>query len=312
MIIDLSELNKFVSTQHFKMDHLSTATDMLFPGAWLASIDLKDAYYAIPVCHEHRKYLCFQWNHKYFQFNCVPFGLSSAPWIFTKTLKPIFSKFHEAGFQGFGYIDDSFIIAESQQECVEAVLYLTDLFKSLGFRVHDKKSVLTPTHEIIFLGYSLNSNVMTVSPPPEKKEKVKQRIKKLKAEKRPKIRQVASTLRLLNDVCKACEYGLSHVKNLEIQKIKALKYVGGKQFEGKMSISKASLKDLNWWENNIDSANKEIHISPPDIEMSTDASSQGWGACSHDHKTGGRWSFEETQLHINALKIKAVELGPKS
>ena len=164
MILDLSELNEFVTHHHFKMEHLEVAERMLFQGAWLGSIDLREAYYAIPIREEDRKYLCFQWEGKLFQFTCIPFGLSSAPWIFTKTLKPIFAKFHEMGFQGFGYIDDSFVFAESREQCQEALKCLTQLFSSLGFRVHDEKSVLEPTRELTFLGYVLNSTDMSVAP----------------------------------------------------------------------------------------------------------------------------------------------------
>ena len=312
MIIDLSDLNQFVTDQPFKMDHLSTAMEMLFPNAWMASIDLKDAYYAIPVCEQDKKYLVFQWKGKYFRFNCVPFGLCSAPWIFTKTLRPIFAKFHEAGFQGFGYIDDSFIIAETKEGCQKAVKFLSDLFKDLGFRVHEDKSVLKPCHELTFLGYTLNSGNMSVRPTEDKKEKVKTKITHLLSQNRPKIREVASVLGLLNDICKASKYGLSHVKGLEIQKIKALKVSGRKQFDAKMSISKGSKNDLQWWLQNIDSAKKQIFDPQPEMTITTDASMQGWGACAKNQKTGGRWNLQEAQNHINVLELKAVELGLKS
>ena len=312
MIIDLSDLNKFVTKQPFKMDHLSTALDMIFPNAWMGSIDLKDAYYAIPICEEDRKFLVFQWEGRYFQFNCVPFGLSSAPWIFTKTLRPIFAKFHEANFLGFGYIDDSFIIAESQEKCQKAIDFLSNLFTDLGFRVHDKKSILKPTQELKFLGYTINSQNMSVRPTEDKKSKVKERVNNLLKQRRPKIREVASVLGLLNDICKATKFGLAYVKNLEIQKIQALKVVGKKQFEGKMSISKKSTADLKWWINNIDSANKVVTVSPPDLTLTTDASSLGWGAVFEGQKTGGRWCKEEADYHINVLELKAVELGLKS
>ena len=45
------------------------------------------------VFPNHRKYLAFAWNFgdgvlKCFQFAVLPFGLSSAPYLFTKLLKP--------------------------------------------------------------------------------------------------------------------------------------------------------------------------------------------------------------------------------
>ena len=59
MILDLSLLNEDVHKRHFKMQHLEVAIDMLQQGDFMASIDLKDAYYTIPIHPEHQKFLCF-------------------------------------------------------------------------------------------------------------------------------------------------------------------------------------------------------------------------------------------------------------
>ena len=62
MIIDLSEVNEFVSKSRFKMDHLNVALDLLDEEMFLSSIDLKDAYYSVPIWEPHRKYLSFLWK----------------------------------------------------------------------------------------------------------------------------------------------------------------------------------------------------------------------------------------------------------
>ena len=312
MIIDLSDLNEHVTKHHFKMDHLETATDMMFPNAWLTSIDLREAYYAIPLHKEDRKFICFQWNNKFFEFTCLPFGLSSAPWIYTKTLRPIFADFHEKGFSGFGYIDDSFIIAETYEESIHATKYLCDSFSKLGFRVHPNKSKLFPSHTLTFLGYVLDSTNMTVSPTEDKILKVKNKIMSVLDKSKSKIREVASVLGSLNDLCKASEYGLSHTKTLEIEKIKALKRAGAQQFEGSMRISLQSREDLLWWYHNLHKQRKIIRISPPEITLFCDASSKGWGASFHGKTAGGRWSTSESDLHINILELKAIEFALKS
>ena len=79
------------------------AIDLMTENSWLSSIDLKEAYYTLPMCEEHQKYLVFQWQGQFYKFKCLPFGLTSAPRVFTKTLKPIYSVFRdEQGFSGFG------------------------------------------------------------------------------------------------------------------------------------------------------------------------------------------------------------------
>ena len=60
MILNLKPLNEFVSYYHFKMDTIQTALKLMRPGCFMASVDLKDAYYSVPVAEEDRKYLKFE------------------------------------------------------------------------------------------------------------------------------------------------------------------------------------------------------------------------------------------------------------
>ena len=55
----------------------------------MTQIDWKDAYFMVPIAQEDREFLRFYWKHKALQFNCLPFGLSSAPRVFTKTTNPM-------------------------------------------------------------------------------------------------------------------------------------------------------------------------------------------------------------------------------
>ena len=67
--------------------------DLLKPGDWMTKVNLKDAYFMIPVATNHRRLLQFKWLGKTYQFNCLPFGLLSAPWVFTNTIKVIVAIF---------------------------------------------------------------------------------------------------------------------------------------------------------------------------------------------------------------------------
>ena len=54
----------------------------------MAAIDLQDAYYSIPFRSLDGKFLRFIWEGTSYEFTCLPNGLSCAPRIFTKILKP--------------------------------------------------------------------------------------------------------------------------------------------------------------------------------------------------------------------------------
>lgn len=55
----------------------------------MASIDLKYAYYTVLISKDDHKYLKFKFNGRLYQYTCLPNGLSCAPRVFTKLLKPV-------------------------------------------------------------------------------------------------------------------------------------------------------------------------------------------------------------------------------
>ena len=100
LILNLKSLNQSVVYQHFKMDTIWTAIRMMRPGCYMASIDLKDAYYSVPINKDYQKYLKFQWRGKLYMYTCFPNGLAICPRKFTKLLKPVFSSLRSIGHPG--------------------------------------------------------------------------------------------------------------------------------------------------------------------------------------------------------------------
>ena len=49
LILNLKPLNEFVAYYHFKMDTIHAALKLMRPGCFMASVDLTDAYYSIPI-----------------------------------------------------------------------------------------------------------------------------------------------------------------------------------------------------------------------------------------------------------------------
>ena len=76
-IIDLSNLNRYIHCPKFKMETPATILRAVQIGQWLTSLDMKDAYFHIPIHPEHRRYLRFCHNGRTWQFKALPFGLST-------------------------------------------------------------------------------------------------------------------------------------------------------------------------------------------------------------------------------------------
>lgn len=109
MILNLKSLNKFVAYYHFKMDTFQTAIELLRPEWLVASIDLGDAYYSILIALGYRTFLMLEWQGSYFQFTCLPNGLSCASRIVIKILKPVYAHLRLLGHACMGHVDDSLL-----------------------------------------------------------------------------------------------------------------------------------------------------------------------------------------------------------
>ena len=88
-VINLRQLNKHVYNQKFRMESLGNIHSLLKPGGFMIKIDLQDAYMSVPVAPKSRSLLVFIFEGKIYCFKVMPFGLNSAPRIFTKLFKPI-------------------------------------------------------------------------------------------------------------------------------------------------------------------------------------------------------------------------------
>ena len=106
-VINLKYLNNYVHYDHFKQETFKAMLDLVQENDFFTSIDLFDAYFSIPIHRNSQKFLKFSWNRSLYQFVCLPFGLKSAPFVFTKVMKPIFSVFRQHGISCSYYIDDS-------------------------------------------------------------------------------------------------------------------------------------------------------------------------------------------------------------
>ena len=310
VILDLTQLNKHIEYCHFKMSALSTALDLMQVNSFMSSLDMKDAYYSVPVCIEHRKYLRFYWAGVLYQYAALPNGLACAPRYFTKIMSPIFAKARCMGIECFQYIDDVFVIADTEQECQAAVSKLAHLLDKAGLVIHPVKSSICPSTTIRFLGFMLDSKNGIVYLPEDKVQKMEGATCEMLSQRYPTIQKVAEIVGLMTAYTPAVDYGKAHIKDLERDKNSALVRTG-RDYSQTMSLSQSAVDNIVWWLEHAESAFRIIRPATPDITMETDASLQGWGAVVQSVEAGGRWTEKEID-HINVLELRAIYLGLRS
>ena len=79
----------------------SLVTGPVKKGDFMVKLDLKDAYFTVPVWKGHQKFLRFIWKETLWEFACLPFGLASAPRTFTKIMKPVVATLRNLGYSSY-------------------------------------------------------------------------------------------------------------------------------------------------------------------------------------------------------------------
>ena len=291
------------------MDSIQTITKLVEKNCYMAALDLKDAYYSIPVKEQDQKFLQFEWNSTRYQFTCLPNGLSSAPRTFTKILKPVLATLHTMGHISTAHIDDCYLQGKTYSQCLGNVIDSIILFDSLGFVVHPTKSTLVPSQEIVTLGFQINSLKMTIQLTTDKAFSLKEDCKALLKSDKPKlIREVARIIGKIVASFPGVMYGPLYYRYLDRDKSQALKNEKG-NFDAYMVLSPQAKSELQWWVGNVEVAYQTLAREAPQAKIFTDASLSGWGAEFQGTSTGGHWSAAESKHHINYLEMLAIFLG---
>ena len=310
IILNLKELNKCIAFSHFKMDTIRDVLNLIFPSCFFMTVDFKHAYYSVYVTPNQRKWLRFIWNNEHYQFTSLPQGLTSAPRLFTKLLKPVFTHLRKLGMLVSCYIDDCIFIAASQEDLLQNVTYALRLFDSLGLTVNMSKSVLVPVQVIHFLGVILDSVTMTITLPAEKVAKIKTLGATLLRRDVSSIQDLASFIGQVVFAGIAVPQAPLRYKYLEIVRNMALIRSKG-NYKATVCLDAHATDLIAWWVNHLHLQRQSLCSSFPDFELQTDASLSGWGATLGLAVTSGHWDHVELD-HINCLELKAVLLGLKA
>lgn len=311
-VINLRYLNHFVQYHHFKQENLTFALDLIQRNDFMTKMDLKDAYFHIKIDPKFKKFLCFSWRGLIYSFCVLPFGLASAPRIFSKVLRPIYATFRQNGIRCCYYIDDSLLMNQDKTKCLEQSDIVSNEMTALGFTINEKKSVFVPTQRLEFFGVIIDTVLFMVFLPDDKIKKILHLCKSIITTDSVSIRVFCSLIGLLVHAFNAVLVGPLHYRALERDKVRNLA-INNNNFDALMCPSIESVNEMKWWLDNLENSNgKLIRPNPIDLWLETDASSQGWGCYWDQNFAGGRWSVLESTYHINYLELLAMFMALKS
>ena len=168
LILDLRYVNKCLRKMRVKYEDWKVALSYFMTEAFMFSFDLKSGYHHIEIFEGHQTYLGFSWRHgssnftKFYVFTVLPFGLSSAPHIFTKTLKPLEKHWRHQGICIAIFLDDGWAIERDRQVCSSVSKAVKADLGEAGFITNDEKSIWEPCQRIDWLGLTWDNALGTI------------------------------------------------------------------------------------------------------------------------------------------------------
>ena len=122
-------------------------------GDYVFSIDLQDVYLCIPIVKHHCHFLWFVWHNMPYQWKVLPFGLATAPRVFTALTKPILFLCHCKDSHIVMCLNYVMVLVCSKQAGKSACSLLCSWLAWLGLHIKFSKSHLCPTQTFCSWGY---------------------------------------------------------------------------------------------------------------------------------------------------------------
>ena len=163
LMLDLRHVNKCLKKYRFKYEDWRVALSYFEKDAHMFSFDLKSGYHHIEIASEHQTFLGISWKlhqaegFQYFVFSVLPFGLSTAPYIFTKCIRPLQKYWRLQGVKIAICLDDGLVIDNDYGICKTLSSRIKEDFRRVGFVANAEKSIWDPVQSIVWLGLCWNS-----------------------------------------------------------------------------------------------------------------------------------------------------------
>ena len=296
---------EFSSVSYVSVDHLSSLVLSAGRGAFLVKADIKEAYRMLPVHPQDQPLLGVQWAGITYIDLALPFGLRSAPKIFSAVADAIQWILVQKGITNLlHYLDDFIFVSKSLDEAKQRRETLVSTFASLGIPLEPSK-LEGPTRCLTFLGIELDTATLQLRLPDDKLQRLKQALTTAESKKCMSKQNLQSLTGLLQHAAKVIRPGRPFLHRLY-----ALQQVGT-QPSHHIRLNAAARGDIMWWHVFVNKWNGislawDLGCHSPEITVCTDASGS-WGCGGY---TATDWFQYKWLAHHCVLSIASKELIP--
>ena len=208
----------------------------------MAKTDLKSAYRHVPVHPDDQHLLGLEWNGTSYLDRALPFGLRSAPKLFTAVADGISWALHHEGIRNFVHYLDDFLLwgPADSQSCARNLQTTVDLCSRLGFPVAPQKTV-GPSNVITFLGIELDSVAQEVRLPVEKLRRLRETLLRFERKRNASKHEMQVLIGILSHAATVVRPGRLFLRRLiDASKIPRLPF-------HRTRINAKCRSDLAWW-----------------------------------------------------------------
>ena len=308
LVVNLKHLNKCLWKQKFKYEDLRIAMLLFEKGDYLFTFDLKSGYHHVDIAEEHCKYLGFAWHGRFYMFTVLPFGLSSACYMFTKLLRPLVRYWRARGLRILVYLDDGLCATAGRQRALEESHLVQATLNRAGFVVHPTKSVWEPIQRLTWLGFVIDLALGQIEVPREKVVALQRKLAQAQACQYSPIpaRQLASIVGRIISMGLA----IGPVSRFMTRSLYATLESRMAWCE-RLTLSQDAQAELSFWAASLTEYNSQpIWHSPSALRVVySDASDTGYGGYVVEHgscTSFGQWSAEEAGQSSTWRELAAV------
>jgi hypothetical protein len=304
MVTNLFHFNQFIHAPKFQYENIQSVGDVIQAQDQLVTLDLKNGFFHIKVLESHRDYLGFEFHGCFYRWAVCPFGLCSSPYYFNKVLKVVTAFLREQGIRSVLYVDDILVLAQ-HSFITDHRDFVLDTLCELGFCINYEKCCLTPSCQVEFIGYIINSCGPNDTPwlyiPFPKIKKLKKDIKRCMAKGFIQARSLAKICGQAIAMSRAVFPG-----KLKLRHIYALLSTRS-SWSDQLPLNTKVIEQLNWWLCHLDGWNgSPLLVKSPDAQVWTDASDSGWGCVLNDQEASGIWDSDIVNEHINFKELITI------
>ena len=300
-ILDLSQLNEYITKTTFKMLTLRQVRLLLPMGAWTVSLDLKDGFWHVSIARAFRPYLGFRYRGQNWRFRAMPFGLNLAPKVFSKLIAFTVRCMTKKGIWCLPYLDDLLIIARSKEECLQKLQKAIEVLQRLGWIINMEKSRLEPQQVFEWLGIHYNLKKYEVR---NTETQIHQFNSQMKAiwEKKTFTKRIIMRLQglanWLGQVDPLRRTVLSHTKAF-------LKHLRGVPLDTTLHMDNKLRSLISIWMN-LPHTIQRLGIPEPTCIIQSDASLTGYGFKIDQRSYQGNFDRSMRSYSINVLELLTI------